>query len=151
MPQSIAVLPLHLTFSTRQRLPFLCNAAQRHRVHAYLGGLSRRRGHLPIAVGGVADHEHLLDRFGRQGRVSDWVRDLKVRSTQKIHETWPDLRDFAWQRGYAVFAVGRDGVTPVHRYIENQEAHHATVSYQDELRQLLAEHQVQVEETYLWD
>lgn len=151
MPQSIAVIPLHLTFSTRQRAPYLIESERRQRVHAYMGGLSRHRGHLPIVIGGVADHVHILARFGREGRISDWVRDLKFRSTQKIHTTWPDLRDFAWQRGYAVFAVGRDGILPVRRYIENQEDHHANVSYQEELRRLLAEHNEQVDETYLWD
>jgi hypothetical protein len=36
-------------------------------------------------------------------------------------------------------------------YIENQEEHHKTLSFQDEYRSLLRKNGIIVDETYLWD
>ncbi len=60
-------LHVHLIFSTKERLP-LISKRWRGRLHAYLGGVVRGLEGMPLAVGGIEDHVHLL---------VGWVR-LKV-------------------------------------------------------------------------
>ena len=55
-----------------------------------------------------------------------------------------------WQNGYGIFSVSESQLEVVQNYIQNQEAHHQTLSYEDELRQLLRKHRVEFDEEYLW-
>ena len=60
-------------------------------------------------------------------------------------------RDFLWQSGYGVFGVDRQGVDRVAEYIQSQEEHHRKVSFEDELRSLMREHDIEWDERYVWD
>ncbi len=62
---------------------------------------------------------------------------IKGGSSAWIHDTFPDLRAFAWQDGYGAFTVSKSGVPDVTVYIENQREHHRTRTYQEEYRALL--------------
>ena len=52
-------LHVHVVFGTKQQRP-LITPVWRKDLHAYLGGAARTVGTIPLAVGGVADHVHLL-------------------------------------------------------------------------------------------
>jgi REP element-mobilizing transposase RayT len=97
----------------------------------------------------VADHVHLLFVLNRKLSISAAVEELKKESSKwaKIH-VHPN---FFWQNGYAAFSVSPSNVPQVSLYINNQEQHHATTSYQDELCELLRRHEIEWDERYLWD
>ena len=61
-----------------------------------MGGTLRDMGASPIAIGGTADHVHLL--VGPRGKhaVADVVNDVKTGSTGWIKDSLPP---FAWQDG----------------------------------------------------
>ena len=63
----------------------------------------------------------------------------------------PGLASFAWQRGYGCFSVGPAQLAKLRAYIECQEEHHRTRSFQDELRTALERHGVTYDEAYVWD
>ena len=50
---------MHCVFSTKERRPLL-SFAIRERLWPYLGGVARENGMKALAVGGTADHAHLL-------------------------------------------------------------------------------------------
>ncbi|NQT51193.1 hypothetical protein HQ576_04050 [bacterium] len=54
----------------------------------------------------------------------------------------PAAPGFAWQAGYAAFSVSESNAHRVVRYIETQDEHHRTRSFEDELLALLARHRV---------
>jgi len=58
---------------------------------------------------------------------------------------------FAWQSGYGVFSVSESHRSALVRYIDEQEKHHKTISFQDEFRALLQKHHLKWEEAYVWD
>ena len=58
---------------------------------------------------------------------------------------------FAWQAGYAAFAVSYSHVPNVKQYIATQAEHHQTVTFQDEFRAFLRKHDIEFDEKYLWD
>ena len=74
----------------------------------------------------------------REGNSSKW-----------IHETFADLRGFAWQDGYGAFSVSKSNLPQVIEYIARQREHHATQSFEDEYRALLTRHGVPFDERYL--
>jgi len=151
MPQSLSVVLVHLVFSTKDRRPFLQDPQLRARAHSFLGEASARLNCPPERVGGVEDHVHILARLGRTTTQSDWVKELKRSSTVFLRELDTDLIDFSWQRGYGAFSVGVPQSREVRNYIQNQQEHHRKVSFQDEFRGLLREHEMTWEEQYIWD
>ena len=143
MPQSLSAVYIHPVFSTKERRPFLRDSEERESLHAYLGGISKTLDCAPIIVGGMEDHIHLLARFGRTITQADWVKELKRVSTLWLKEQGPAYGEFQWQGGYADFSVSQSNLERVKNYIINQEAHHRKVNFQDELRALLGEHDVE--------
>jgi REP element-mobilizing transposase RayT len=150
MPQSLVSLTTHVVFSTKNREP-LIDRDLAPRLYGYMGGIIRNTGSVLLAVGGIPDHVHLLVSLGRQTSIADLVRDAKANSSAWVHETFPELSQFAWQAGYGAFAVSVSVVEQVKTYIANQEKHHRRQTFQDELRAFLKAHGLEWEERYLWD
>lgn len=117
----------------------------RSRLHAYLAGILRTLAATPIIVGGTRDHVHVLVRVNADQRISDLVRELKKVSSVWGKEYW---HAFGWQEGYAAFAVSHSLLAATVRYIENQEEHHRQVSSADELRALLIEAGIAIDERF---
>ncbi len=99
----------------------------------------------------VPDHVHLLVALPPTVAMSEAVRKLKGSSSKWIHETFPERRSFAWQRGFGAFSVSRSNVPAVARYIDAQKEHHRNVTFQTELVALLRRHAIDFDDRYLWD
>ena len=151
MPQSLSNLLTHLVFSTAQRTPFLRDVTTRAELHAYLGGVIKHHGGTPIITGGVADHVHLLYAQPKTMTLSDMVRELKRGSSIWIKQREPALRDFAWQGGFGAFSVGQTEVDVVRHYIEQQEEHHKTRTFQEEYLTFLRKYAIAHDERFLWE
>ena len=104
-----------------------------------------------MAAGGMPDHVHLLVSLSRESSVSDTLRQIKGGSSKWIHETFPDLGGFAWQAGYAAFAVSYSHIETVKQYIATQAEHHRTVTFQEEYLEFLRAQHFEFDERYLWD
>ncbi len=151
MPQSLSAVYIHLVFSTKDRRPFLQDESIREKLHAQLGGISKALGCPPLLVGGVEDHVHLLCRFGRTITQADWVKEVKRVSNGWLKAQSPEYADFEWQGGYADFSVSPSDLDDVEAYIANQKAHHEKLTFQEELRRLLLQHEISFDERYVWD
>lgn len=79
------------------------------------------------------------------------VEGMKTSSSAWIKKQEPTLRKFAWQRGYGAFSVSRSGMDEVITYIDEQEKHHRTRTFQEEFRMLLEKHGLEYDERYVWD
>jgi REP-associated tyrosine transposase len=104
MPSTHVCLYYHLVFATKSRRPFIL-PSWRDRLHAYVGGAVRTVGGVPLAIGGTADHVHLLFGLRATHRLADVMREIKHTSSQWVHETIGEA-EFAWQEGYGAFTVG---------------------------------------------
>ncbi len=151
MPQSLARVIIHTVFSTKNRESVFHDMAFRSEVHAYLGGCAKTLNGLPIQVGGVADHVHLLTTLPRTLCIADFVKEVKRVSTGWIQERAGMFSHFHWQAGYGTFSVSESLIPKVVHYIKNQEEHHRKVSFQDEYRELLRRHEQKWDEAYVWD
>ena len=96
-------LHYHLVFGTKNHEPVI-TPAWRDRLHAYLGGAIRTLDGVPGAVGGMADHVHLLVGLRATHTLADVVREIKSVSSKWVHEE-VGVGSFAWQEGYGGFTV----------------------------------------------
>jgi REP element-mobilizing transposase RayT len=135
-------------FSTKDRLPYL-RVEQRHDVFTYIGGIVRELKGSALNVNGVDDHVHLLVRLPASLAVAKAVEIVKTNSSRWIHEGRVLHRTFAWQPGYAAFSVSESQLENVSGYITNQEDHHRTITFQEELVAFLERSHVQYDERYI--
>ncbi len=105
---------------------------------------------LPIRIGGVDDHVHLLTTLSRTLSIAEFVKEIKRNSTLWAKGNGSQA-DFGWQAGYGCFSVSESQIEVVSRYIENQEGHHRKMTFQDEYRELLRLHGEKWDERYVWD
>lgn len=151
MSQSLVQIYLHIVFSTKHREPFLSDKETRTALHRYMHGICENQKCPSIAIGGVADHVHLLCRFSKNLAVKDFLRELKSDSSSWIKDQYPELGEFYWQAGYGAFSISPAHVALVANYILTQEEHHGAVSFQDEFRQLCRKYGIDIDERYVWD
>ena len=132
---------MHCVFSVKERRPLL-TADIRERLWPYLGGIARDNGMKALAIGGVADHVHLLVSLPATLAVSKAMQLLKGNSSKWLRETFPELRrdGFAWQEGFGSFSVGISGVEDTVEYIRTQEEHHRHKSFREEVGAFLKKH-----------
>jgi putative transposase len=149
MAHTFTNLLTHAVFSTSDRVPLLTKAIQAD-MHAYLGGILNEMHAIPVAIGGTADHVHLLMRLPADLAVADCLRIVKANSSRWVKQRWPERRSFAWQGGYGAFSVSESNRGTVIRYIRDQERHHQRISFKEELLALLGRHRVEFDEHNLW-
>ena len=130
MASTYLSLHYHLVFGTKDRMPII-DSSWRPRLHEYLGGTVRGLDGIPEAVGGVADHVHLLVGLKSTHCLADFVRDLKKAATNWVRETLHEDK-FAWQNGYAAFSVSATSRQSVREYIARQDEHHRTKTFREE-------------------
>jgi len=130
-------LRIHCIFSTKNRdsrIP----ADLQDRRGAFIGGIARNIGSTAIAVGGIADHVHILLMLTPTMALSVAVQKIKANSSRWIHEQTG--RPFEWQEGYAAFSVGIAQTEQTVDYILHQKEHHAKHGYGEELARIVAKH-----------
>jgi putative transposase len=150
MPQSITNFLVHLIFSTKNREP-LIDAEIKDRLFTYMGAVWAQTGGKPILINGPADHVHVLASLSSTCTIADAVRVLKSNTSKWVHDTFPKRAAFGWQSGYAAFSVSLSASADVRKYVERQDEHHRTVTFQDEYRAFLARHGMAFDERYVWD
>jgi putative transposase len=147
MPQSLSKVITHIIFSTKNRKPWL-NSAIRPRMHAYLATICRDSGGEALCVGGVSDIVTTLPRTLSQAEL---IEQIKKPSSKWIKVLGTPYRGFSWQRGYAALSVSPSQLEAVLQYVQRQEGHHRTHTFQDEYRDLLRRHNIEFDERYVWD
>jgi REP element-mobilizing transposase RayT len=150
MPGTYSQLLLHIVFSTKGRKAWITSDLS-ERLYSYIGGIIRAEKGVLYNVGGVEDHVHLYLRWRPDGSISDLMRTVKARSSKWIHDTFPELRDFAWQEGYSVFSVSKSQEPAVKKYIASQAEHHKKEDFKSELLKLLIAHGIEFDERYVFD
>ena len=123
MADSFTNLLYHIVFSTKDRRP-LITPEHELRLYDYLGGTIRKVGGVSLELNGTEDHIHLLAKLRPDCALSDVLRELKANATGWMHDVFPSVKNFSWQRGYGAFTVSQSNVESVRRYIARQKEHH---------------------------
>lgn len=124
---------IHLVFSTKNRRDLIPNEL-RLALWKYLAGIGRNLKIPVLAVGGTANHVHVLIALPPDVSAAKAVQVLKANSSRWIGE---HQIDFAWQEGYGAFSVSASHLPVVVKYIQNQPQHHAKRSFEEEFLAML--------------
>jgi len=130
-------LRVHCIFSTKDRANMI-PADLQDRAWAFIGGIARRCGMTAIAVGGMADHVHILLLLPATVTLAAAVQKIKANSSRWVHEQTG--KPFMWQEGYAAFSVGISQTDATVNYILHQKEHHERHGFGEELARILARH-----------
>jgi putative transposase len=148
MAESFTNLIYHIIFSTKNRQPLITETHQ-SRLYEYIGGTIRGLGGISLAINGTEDHVHLLAKLRPDKALSDVLRDLKANASGWMHDVFPNMKGFSWQRGYGAFTVSQSNVDKVQNYIARQKEHHQKKSFRDEFIELLEANGIEYDEKYL--
>ena len=147
MPSTYLSLHYHIVFSTKYRKPII-DASWRSRLWEYIGGTVNGLDGFSQGVGGTADHIHLLVGLKSTHCLADFMRELKKNTSTWVHEEI-GKPGFSWQEGYGAFTVSPTAREKVRGYISNQEGHHRTQTFREELVSLLERAGVEYDERWL--
>jgi putative transposase len=150
MAHTFTKLVYHCIFSTKGRAR-LITPDIRKRLYAYIGGILREHGSTSLRAGGTEDHVHLLIELSATMQIAEAMRLVKANSSKWIRETFPIHAGFAWQTGYAAFSVSMSAVDDVARYLDGQEQHHRSRTFEQEFIEFLRRHNLEYDERYVFD
>jgi hypothetical protein len=102
-------------------------------------------------VGGVADHVHIAASLPRTVTISKLIEIIKKESSVWMKRQGPEYAKFYWQGGYGCFFLGPSQLDGLLQYIENQEQHHKTITFQEEFLAFLRKYHIEYDERYVWD
>jgi len=148
MSHTFSNLLFHLVWSTKNREPFIKKEIK-HRLHSYIRTVIENEGAKLLFINGVEDHVHLLVATPLTMLIPDLIEKIKPISTKWVVKTFPEITGFKWQEGYGAFTVGKSNLQAVINYIENQEEHHKTVSFEEELIEFLNVQGIPFDKRYL--
>jgi putative transposase len=123
MPQSLIKNYIHITFSTKNRLPFIIPEI-REELFRYLGGICKNLECHPVIVGGHKDHIHILCLLSKKVALMNLLEEIKSHSSKWIKTKGENFKNFYWQNGYGAFSVNPSEIEVVKNYIEHQDEHH---------------------------
>ena len=148
MSDSYTNLLYHIVFSTKERRPLITPECEL-RLYEYIGGIIRGVGSISLELNGTENHVHLLAKLRPDRALSDVLRKLKANASGWMHDVFPAVADFSWQRGYGAFTVSQSNVEEVRDYLMRQKEHHAKISFRDEFIQFLIANGIEFDERYL--
>ena len=151
MPQSLARIWLHITFSTEGRRAHLQNPEIREEMFRMLSYVANEIKCPAARSGGWIDHVHILCGLARTITVAQLVEHLKTETSKWIKKRTALLANFHWQHGYGAFSVSQSGTDDVVDYIDRQCEHHRKMTYQEELRLICKKYAVEIDERYVWE
>lgn len=96
----------------------------------------------------MEDHLHILCDLHPSIALADFMRDLKTSSSIWLKQSGKFTEFSGWADGYAALTHGWRDKEKIVNYIKNQQEHHKKASFEDELRRLLFEQGIEVNEKY---
>ena len=128
MPQSLVHNYLHITFSTKDRYPFIDKNIEKE-LFSYIGGICKNKECRPIIIGGHKDHIHILCLLSQKIALMNLIEQVKSHSSKWIKTKGKPYQNFYWQRGYGAFSVNPAEIEIVENYILNQAEHHKKITF----------------------
>ncbi len=149
MANTYSQIYLHVVFSVKGRQNLIHNN-WKEELHKYICGIVNGKEQKVYAIGGIADHIHILVSIKPNIAISDLVRDIKANSSKWINEKGYLVSKFQWQEGFGVFSYAQSQLDNVIAYINNQEKHHQKKTFKDEYLELLQKYNIEYDEKYLF-
>jgi REP element-mobilizing transposase RayT len=139
-----------LVFGSKDHLPFISSKNQ-DILFGYIAGILKKKSCHSYIVGGASNHIHIITHIHPTVCSAYLIKDIKEASHSLILRERSLFLNFpGWQVGYSGFTYHISSKNSLINYVKNQAEYHKTISYKDELIELLNEHNVNFREEYLF-
>ncbi len=138
----------HIVFSTKYREETI-TIEHETILYKFIWKFAQENKSVLYRVGGMPNHVHILIDIHPTIAISDFLRDLKSTSSgflKKFEKEFPKF--IGWGKTYGIFSYSSKEKETIINYIKNQKTHHTSETYEDELRRLLIENGVEINEEY---
>ena len=137
----------HIVFRTKSGKSTIPESHEKE-LYAYIMGIINNKKSKLYRIGGTENHLHLLVDVHPTFALAGFMKELKEYSSKWLaqNKNFPAFE--GWAVSYAAFTYSKNDKEIIVDYIKNQKEHHKTVSFEDELRQLLKEHGIEIDERY---
>jgi len=146
MAHTYATNLVHCVFSTKGRADTIPTELREH-LYAYLFGIGKNLRIEILAMGGTANHIHLLIAVPAKRPLSEVVRDLKANSSRWMSGAGTR---FSWQEGFGAFSVSPSQTAVVKEYIRSQVEHHKKRNFEEEFVLLLKKSGIRYDPKYVF-
>jgi putative transposase len=134
------IVYIHFVWSTKNREPFLETKEIRDKVWFHIKDNAQKKGIYIDFVNGYSQHCHCLVSLGIDQTIQKTIQMIKGESSFWINKEGLTKYKFEWQDEYYAVSVSESMIEKVRNYIKNQELHHSTHSYDDEIDNLIDKH-----------
>jgi len=131
---------IHFVWSTKNRMPLLETKEIRDKVWFHVRENATKKGIFIDFVNGHSQHCHCLVSLGIDQNISKVMQLIKGESSFWINKAGITKEKFEWQDEYYGVSVSESMIEKVRDYIKNQEIHHRSKSYDDEIDELITKH-----------
>ena len=137
----------HIIFRTKNSEKTL-SLEYNKELFAYMMGIIKNKNCFLYRINGMEDHIHILSDLHPSVALADYIRDIKTSSSiwLKQNMNFPNFK--GWADGYAALTYAYRDKKMIINYIINQQEHHKKVSFAEEYRKLLEEHEIKIDEKY---
>jgi len=122
---------VHFVWTTKDRAPSL-NEEIRHLIFDHIRENAKLKNIFIGAINGWLEHVHCLISLGSNQTIEDIMRLLKGESSFWINKNKLTKAKFHWQDEYFAVSVSESLLPAVRKYIDKQEQHHQSKSFDEE-------------------
>lgn len=124
------------------------NPEHQDELFAYIMGIIKNKNCFLYRINGVEDHIHILSDLHPSIALADFVRDIKTSTSIWLKQTGKFPHFEGWADGYAAFTYSAREKEKLINYIKNQQIHHKKSTFEQELRILLDEEGIKIDDRF---
>jgi len=128
---------VHLVFSTKNREASLPTVEYRRKIFQHIKQNAEKKDIWLDSINGHHNHIHCLLSLGREQSISKVAQLIKGESSFWINQNRLTKGKFVWQDDYWAVSVSESHLQSVREYIRNQEEHHRTKSFTEEINEFM--------------
>ena len=126
----------HLVWATKERYPLILPEREIE-LHRYIIKKADILNSITHAIGGTANHIHLVASIPPTLSIADFVKNIKGSSSHYFNQNWQNSNKFGWQEGYGIFSLGQKQLDEAVAYVLNQKIHHSQGSVNHYLERII--------------
>jgi putative transposase len=148
MANTYTQIHIQAVFAVQDRMS-LVSGKWKDELYKYITGIIQSYDHKLLQINGMPDHIHILFGMRPTQSLSDLMQVVKQDSSKWVNNRGFVRGKFSWQSGYGAFSYSKKELVPVIRYIQNQEQHHKSESFEKEYQSLLKDFEVEYDDRYV--
>ncbi len=138
----------HIIFRTKSGVPAITEKYEKI-LYTFIWKFIKERKSVLYRVNGMPDHIHLLVDLHPTISVSAFVQQLKNATHLLVERHKEEFPLFtAWSVGYCALTYSERDKMQIINYIKNQKEHHKTQAFLDEVKVLMIESGIEINEKF---